>query len=114
MEIIIEIIIEVLFYGLYRLIKKTYFAFREIVFGIPKPIDIKTRNNRHEKKYLYKKIRLTDTLNPKLIEGMSGELVEVKSKYLFIAEFRDKNKNPIEFKNELVHEVKRNQFDLIK
>ena len=114
MDVLIEIILEVFLYGLWNLLKRTYYFLRKTIFRIPVPKGSNHEEKRLEKKYLYRKIKLTDNINLKLTKGMCGELVEVISKDLFFAEFRDETENPIEFKNELVHKINKNQFRIIK
>lgn len=114
MDVLIEIILEGILYGLWNLLKKGYYFLRKTIFGIPFPKNSNQEEKKLERKYLYRKIKLTDNINLKLTKSMSGELVEVISKDLFFAEFRDEKGNLIEFKNELVHKISRSQFEIIK
>jgi hypothetical protein len=109
-----EIILEILFYGLWKLVKKIYFFLRKTLFGTPIPNNSNQEKRRLEKKFLYKKITLSENLNMKLTKGMKGELVEIINKNSFLAEFRDKKGNPIEFKTELIHKVNKKQFEINK
>lgn len=67
-----------------------------------------------EKKYLYKRIELTDNLNEKLQSGQKGAILEIINKNKIFAEFYDKKGKQIEWNNELAFEILLNQFKLKK
>ena len=83
----------------------------ELFSGTKKPINsIKVL----EKKYLYKKIELTDNLNEKLKAGRKGAILEIIDKNKVFAEFYDGKGKQIESNNELVFEIGMNQFRVKK
>ena len=110
-KIFIEILFEGIILGFFKLIGKGFNKLGELFSGTEKPIDpIKTL----EKKYLYKKIELTDNLNEELKLGQNGAVLEIIDKNKVFAEFYDKKGKQIEWNNELVFEIGMNQFRLKK
>ena len=65
-----------------------------------------------EKKYLYKKIELTENLNSQLKSGLKGAVLEVINTDKVFAEFYDGKGKQIKRKNEFVFEIRMNQFKL--
>lgn len=111
-RIIVEIIFEGIIVGTYRLLKKGVEWIKVNIFGFqPKPIDPK---KSLEKKLLYKKIELTENLNSVLKAGQNGAILEVINQDSVFAEFYDRKGNQIERNDELVFEIKMNQFKLKK
>ena len=115
LEILGEIFVEFLFKGVilgfFRLIGKGIDSLKATLFGIKKPLDpIKTL----EKKYLYKEIELTGNLNPNLISGLKGIVLEVIDKDKVFAEFYDLKGKQIEWNDDLVFEIGMEQFKLKK
>ena len=115
-EIIIRIIVEILFEGLilgiYRLLKRGVEFIRVKIFGFkPKPI---SKIKAIEKKLLYKKIKLTESLNSQLKVGQYGAILEVIDENNVFAEFYDRNGKQIELDNELVFKIRIKQFTLQK
>jgi hypothetical protein len=111
-RIFVEIIFEGIIVGTYRLLKKGVEWIKVNIFGFqPKPTDPK---KSLEKKLLYKKIELTENLNSVLKSGQIGAILEVINQDKVFAEFYDRKGNQIEWDNELVFEIKMNQFKLKK
>lgn len=110
-KIFIDIILEGIIFGFFRLIGKGFNKLGELFSGTEKKIDpIKVL----EKKYLYKRIELTDNLNEKLQSGQKGAILEIINKNKIFAEFYDKKRKQIEWNNELAFEILLNQFKLKK
>ena len=110
-KLFIDIILEGIIYGFFRLIGKGLNKIGELFSGTKKQIEpIKIL----EKKYLYKKIELTKNLNEKLKSGQKGAILEIIDKNKLFAEFYDKKRKQIELNNELVFEIGINQFKLKK
>ncbi len=112
-EILGKIFIEILFQGIiigfFKLIGKGFKKVGELLFSTDKPIDpIKVL----EKKYLHKKIELTDNLNEQLKSGLKGAVLEIIDKDKVFVEFYDKKGKQIKWNNELVFEIGMNQFKL--
>jgi hypothetical protein len=113
-RILVQIFVEIIFGGIivgtYRLLNKGVESIKVKVFGFErKSIDpIKAL----EKKLLYKKIELTETLNSILKSGQTGAVLEVINEDKVFAEFYDRNGNQVELDNELVFEIGLNQFKL--
>lgn len=111
-RIFIEIIFEGIIVGTYRLLKKGVEWIKVKIFGYkPKPIDPK---KSLERKLLYKKIELTENINSVLKAGQIGAILEVINIDKVFAEFYDRKGNQIELNDELVFEIKMNQFKLKK
>lgn len=115
-EILVRIFVEIIFEGIivgtYRLLKKGIEWIKVKIFGFqPKPID---PQKAREKKLLYKNIELTENLNSVLKAGQNGAILEVINQDKVFAEFYDRKGNQIEWDNELVFEIKMNQFKLKK
>jgi hypothetical protein len=110
-KIFIEFIFEGILRGFWNLIGNGLNKLDELIFGNKKPSD---PTKILEKKYLYKKIELTDNLNEELKSGRKGAILEIIDKNRVLAEFYDGNGNQIERNNELVFEIKMNQFKLKK
>jgi len=110
-KIFVEVLFEGILLGFWKIIGKGWNKLGEIIFGNKKPVDpIKVL----EKKYLYKKIELTDDLNSKLKSGQKGAVLEIINRDKVFAEFYDGKGNQIEWNNELVFEIGMNQFKLKK
>jgi hypothetical protein len=111
-RIFVEIIFEGIIVGTYRLLKKVVEWVKVNIFGFrPKPIDPK---KALEKNLLYKKIELTENLNSALKSGQIGAILEVINQDKVFVEFYDRKGNQIEWDDELVFEIKMNQFKLKK
>lgn len=111
-RIFVEIIFEGIILGIYRLLKKGVEWIKVNIFGFqPKPT---SPQKPLDKKLLYKKIELTENLNSVLKSGQIGAILEVINKDVVFAEFYDIHGNQIEWNDELVFEVKMNQFQLKK
>jgi hypothetical protein len=111
-RIFVEIIFEGIIVGTYRLLKKGIEWIKVNIVGLqPKPID---PQKAREKKLLYKNIELTENLNSVLKAGQNGTILEVINQDKVFAEFYDRKGNQIEWDNELVFEIKMNQFKLKK
>jgi hypothetical protein len=65
-----------------------------------------------EEDLLYKLIVLTESISPVTKEGMTGVILEILDSETFLSEFFDDNGNQIQFENDPVFLVKRNQFNL--
>jgi hypothetical protein len=110
-EIFTEIILEGIVYKLFRFVGKGFNKLGELFTGTKKKVEpIKML----EKKFLYKKIELTENLNEKLKSGQKGAVLEIINKNKIFAEFYDKKGKQIELNNELVFEIGMNQFKLKK
>lgn len=110
-KIFIQILFEGIILGFFRLIGKGFNKLGDLFSGTEKPIDaIKVL----EKKYLYKKIELTENLNEELKSGRKGAVMEIIDKEKVYAEFYDGKGKQIEWNNELVFEIGMNQFKLKK
>ncbi|SHM83536.1 hypothetical protein [Polaribacter sp. KT 15] len=108
-KIFIDIILEGILYGFFRLIGKGFNKIGELFSGTEKKIDpIKML----EKKFLHKKIELSKNLNEKLKSGQKGVVLEIINENKIFAEFYDKKGKQIELNNELVFEIGMNQFKL--
>ena len=115
LEFLGKIFIQILFEGIilefFRLIGKGFNRLYKLIFGKKKLVDpIKIL----EKEYLYKKIELTDNLNPELKSGQKGVVLEIIDKEKVFAEFYDEKGKQIEWNNEIVFEIRINQFNLKK
>ena len=111
-RIFVEIIFEGIIVGTYRLLKKVVEWVKVNIFGFrSKPTDPK---KALEKKLLYKKIELTENLNSSLKSGQIGVILEVINQDKVFAEFYDRKENQIEWDDELVFEIKMNQFKIKK
>jgi hypothetical protein len=109
-KIFIEILFQGLIMGLFGLIGKGYDKLVEITTGVKKPMDpMKALEN----KYLFKDIELTDSINPKLLPGLKGVILEVNDRHKVFAEFYDLNGKQIEWNDEMVFEIGMCQFRLI-
>ena len=102
-------IVDVVIKGFFDLLIKGVEKIREIITGKKKPAD---PMKALEKKYLYKKIRLTDDLNPRLSSGQKGAILEVIDKNHVFAEFYDHKGDWIEFKDKAVFKITMDQFEL--
>lgn len=108
-KLFIDIILEGIIYGFFRLLGKGFNKIGELFSGTQKqtePIRIL------EKKYLYKKIELTEDLNKKIKSGQKGAILEIINENKLFAEFYDKKGEQIELNNELVFEIGMNQFKI--
>lgn len=106
-KIFIELLFEGIVLGLFRLIRKGFTKLIEFLSGTKKSIDpIKTL----ERKYLYKKIELTENLNDKLKSGQKGTVIEIINEHKVFAEFYDNKGQLIEWDNELAFKIKIEQF----
>jgi len=115
-EILVRIFVEIIFEGIivgtYRLLKKGVDWIKVKLFGF-QPIPTDPQKTR-EKRLLYKNIELTENLNSVLKAGQNGAILEVINQDKVFAEFYDRKGNQIEWDNELVFEIKMNQFKLKK
>ena len=110
-KIFIDIILEGIVYGFFRIIRKGFNKLGELFTGTKKEIKpIKIL----EKKLLYKKIELTENLNEKLKNGQKGVVLEIINEDKIFAEFYDNKGKQIELNNEIVFQIKMNQFKLKK
>ena len=110
-KIFIEILFEGIILGFFRLIGKVFNKLGELFLGTKKPIDpIKVL----EKKYLYKKIELSENLNEQLKSGQKRAVLEIIDKNKVFSEFYDNKGKQIEWNDELVFEIEMNQFRLKK
>ncbi|MCI2230028.1 MULTISPECIES: hypothetical protein [Polaribacter] len=110
-EIFTEIILEGIIYKFFRFLGKGFNKMGELFTGTKKEIEpIKIL----EKKFLYKKIELTKSLNERLKSGQKGVVLEIINKNKIFAEFYDKKGKQIELNNKLVFEIGMNQFRLKK
>ncbi|PPK95816.1 hypothetical protein LY01_01409 [Nonlabens xylanidelens] len=110
-EIFVEVIFNEILIKVWKFIGKVFNKIGDLFSGTKKVIDpIKVL----EKKYLYKKIELTDNLNEVLKSGVKGSILEIIDRNKLFAKFYDGNGNQIEWNNKLVFEIKMNQFKLKK
>ena len=110
-KIFIDIILEGIIYGFFRLIGKGLNKIGELFSGTEKKIN---RIKMLKKKLLYKKIELTENLNKKLKSGQIGDVLKIINEHKILAIFYDKNGKQIEFNSKLVFGIKMNQFKLKK
>lgn len=110
-RIFIEILFEGVILGFFRLIRKGSIKLGELFSGTEKSTNpIKAL----EKKYLYKKIELTESLNEQLKLGQNGAVLEIIAEDKLFAEFYDIDGKQIEWNNESVFEIGMEQFKLRK
>ena len=94
-DFFLQIIFEGIICGFFRLIKRGYNLFKHEILGIEKPVQPQNIIFQLEKKLLYKKIKLTETLNHILVKGLTGAVLEII----------DENKGDVKFK-EILEEAK--------
>ncbi|WP_299229489.1 hypothetical protein [uncultured Psychroserpens sp.] len=110
-KIFVQLLFEGLILGFFKLIGKGFNKLGKLFSGTETPIDpIKVL----EKKYLYKKIELTENLSEDLISGRQGAVMEIIDKDNVFAEFYDSKGKQIALNNELVFKIGMNQFKLKK
>lgn len=110
-QLIAQILVEGILKGSFRLMRKGAWRIKALVTGVKGPVP---QIESLERKYLYKKIRLTVDLNPKLVSGKQGVILEVINENKVFAEFYDELGNQIEFGNDSVFEVGMKHFRLIR
>ena len=110
-RIFIEFLFEGIILGFFKLISKGFTKLGELFLRTEKLNDpIKILKD----KYLHKNIELTENLNEQLKPGLKGAVLEIIDKDKVFAEFYDNKGKQIEFNDELVFEIRMNQFRLKK
>ena len=108
-RIFIEILFEGIILGFFKLISKGFTKLGELFSRTEKLNDpIKILKD----KYLHKNIELTENLNEQLKPGLKGAVLEIIDKDKVFAEFYDNKGKQIEWNDELVFEIRMNQFRL--
>lgn len=110
--IFVEIIFKGIILGALKLFNKGVNYIKHNILGLKLPKNEKNLKTQLEKKLLYKKIELTQKLNSILKKGQQGVVLEIIYKDTVFAEFYDQDNQQIEIDNELVFEVRMNQFRL--
>lgn len=108
---------EGIFLKFFKLIKKANDFVLALRFGSQPEFSTLEKTKRLkalEKKLLYKKIESMEQLNLMIKQGSKGTILEVINHNKVFAEFYDSSNKQIEFENQLVFEIKMNQFKLLE
>lgn len=110
-ELIFEIFGKWLILGIYGLFSSLYDWVKGKLIGVPKT---EIERKRLEKKWLYKKVTLTEKAKNGIDIGTNGTVMELIDKKTVFAEFYDNKGDFIEIENKVMLEIKLNILKIKK